>query len=397
MRIKPLKGMVEGSDTVDKRVPFLALSTAQLAQASDLKDVSSQIVAAAAQLTGAEKAALFLLDESDGLTAVKTTDDSAFETDEFSRVVARQAIKNQDMLVEFVGFQESSYDANLCVSLCVCEKCFGAIYVAKRPYTTPFTNDDLSFLITFANQAASIINGFQLAETVERKTDEKSEFVSHVSHELRLPMTSIKGYTDLMKGGMVGELNEQQNQFLEVIQRNLQRMSTLISDLADMNRFENGRLHLDNKEIDLGQLIDNVADGFRELAQAREQTLSVDVDQALPLIKGDPQRVKQILSNLVRNAHQYSSNGGMILIKAAQQDEKFATIAISDNGIGIDEADKEKIYEPFYRAEHEAVRAQQGWGLGLSIAKHLIEAQGGILACESKLNEGSTFRFTLPL
>ncbi len=260
-----------------------------------------------------------------------------------------------------------------------------------------FTKDDEHFVKRLANKTAVAIHNAQLYEAVKKADKAKSDFISLVSHELRLPMTSIKGYTDLMMSGMAGELNDQQAQFLDVIKRNLGRMNALISDLADINRIEGGRLHLEPAEIDVGQIIQDVTESFQEAMTARNQTVVIDIADDLGLVYADPNRVSQILTNLVSNAQKYGGEGGNILIKANQTSERIASVSVIDSGLGINEEDQKKLFTQFFRSEQPEVRSQTGWGLGLSIVKRLVEAQGGSIDCQSKLGEGSTFTFTLPI
>lgn len=259
-----------------------------------------------------------------------------------------------------------------------------------------FQDEDEQFVIRLASKAAVALQNAQLYEDVKKATKAKSDFISLVSHELRLPMTSIKGYTDLLITGMTGPLNEQQSEFLQVIKRNLTRMNTLISDLANINRIESGRLQLELAEIDVGQAINDVVDSFRKPVEEKGQSIVIDIADDLETIYADQNRVGQILTNLVSNAHKYSDEGDSILIKARQLNDAQAQIAIIDTGFGISEDDQARLFSQFFRSEQAEIRAQAGWGLGLSIVKYLVEAQDGKIDCQSILGEGSTFTFTLP-
>lgn len=256
--------------------------------------------------------------------------------------------------------------------------------------------DDVAFVERLADRAAVAIQNSRLYEEIRAANKAKSEFISIVTHELRLPMTSIKGYTDLLAGGMAGSLNDQQQQFLEVIRRNLTRMSTLISDLSDINRIESGRMKFERKAFFLQDVMEDVADSLREAIALRQQTLTIDVPPGLAPIYADPARVSQVLSNLVSNAHKYTPDGGHILVRADAQGTAVQ-IAVLDNGIGISEPDQQKLFTQFFRSENRAVREQAGWGLGLSIVRKLVEAQGGQISFDSTLGKGSTFTFTVPL
>lgn len=266
----------------------------------------------------------------------------------------------------------------------------------ENQHSDEINTDDIAFVERLADRAAVAIENARLYEAVQAANKAKSDFVSLVTHELRLPMTSIKGYSDLLTSGMAGELNEQQQQFFAVIQRNLGRMSRLISDLADINRVESGRMKFEKKQINLPPIVEDVVDNLREAINGRNQTISLNLSTDLPTVYADPTRLSQVLTNLISNAHKYTPDDGHIEIQAHATNGQVQ-VDISDNGLGISEADQEKLFTQFFRAESAAVRQQQGWGLGLSIVKKIIEAQGGTISFASELGTGSTFSFTIPL
>ena len=233
--------------------------------------------------------------------------------------------------------------------------------------------------------------------TVEQELAQaKSEFVSIVSHELRTPMTSIKGYTDLMLKGAVGALNEQQFRFLSTIKANTDRMADLVQDLLDISRIEAGRIRLNLEDLDMRQIVREVSDTVAEAIRSQDLTLEIDVAPSLPEVHADKNRIIQVLLNLVSNAYRYTSAGGKITL-AVYPVEGGVQVDVSDTGIGIPEHEQEAIFERFYRADHPIVRQQTGTGLGLPIARSLIEMHRGKLWLKSQVNRGSTFSFTLPL
>lgn len=256
--------------------------------------------------------------------------------------------------------------------------------------------EDVAFVERLADRAAVAIKNAQLYEQINAANDAKSEFVSLVAHELRVPMTSIKGYADLIVSGVAGPLNEQQVQFLEVIRRNLLRMSTLISDLSDINRIESGRMKFENKAFDIRETVEDVTGSLKERIEARQQTLDIKVDDKVSDVYADPTRIAQVLTNLVSNANKYTLDGGQIFVRVTCAD-RSAIIAVQDTGIGISEEDQKMLFTQFFRAEDHEVRDQPGWGLGLSIVRKMVEAQGGQIEFESELGKGSTFTFTVPL
>ena len=256
--------------------------------------------------------------------------------------------------------------------------------------------EDIAFVERLADRAAVAIKNAKLYQAIHAANKAKSDFISLVAHELRVPMTSIKGYTDLMNAGLAGPLSDQQKQFLEVIRRNLTRMSSLISDLSDINHIESGRMKFDRKPFDLREVVADVADSLRERINTRQQSLHIDIEDELPLVFADATRIGQVISNLMSNANKYTPEGGEIVVRA-WPNGRSAYVSIQDNGLGISEEDQQKLFTQFFRAEDKAVREQPGWGLGLSIVRRMVEAQDGEITFESELGAGSTFTFTVPL
>lgn len=257
-------------------------------------------------------------------------------------------------------------------------------------------DEDLAFLERLADRAAVAIENARLYEEIQAAHQAKSDFVSMVTHEMRLPMTAIKGYADLMAGEMVGPLNSQQHDFLQVIQRNLSRMSSLIRDLSEINRLESGKMQFENEPFGLDEVVEDVMATIQEAVNGRSQTLAANIAPTLPLIFADPRRAGQILANLVSNAHKYTPEGGSITIQASH-DEKMAHVSVRDTGVGISADDQTKLFSQFFRSESRFVRKQSGWGLGLYIVKRMVEAQGGEIRFASQEGQGTVFTFTLPL
>ena len=258
-----------------------------------------------------------------------------------------------------------------------------------------FQEQDVVFVERLADRAAVAIENARLYQALEQADQAKSDFISLVTHELRVPMTSIRGYTDLLLGEMAGPLNESQREFLQTVRRNLERMSVLIRDLSDINRIETGRMKFEMAVFDLRDAVENVVDDLREAIESKDQTIATSLPDELPAVYADRTRINQVLANLLSNANKYTPQGGAITVDVQSRDD-HALVAVVDDGIGISEENQAKLFTQFFRAEDEAVREQTGWGLGLSIVKKLVEAHGGEVGFESKLGEGSTFTFTVP-
>ena len=235
------------------------------------------------------------------------------------------------------------------------------------------------------------------AETplVSQIVQEQSRFVSVITHELRIPMTSIKGYADLLRQGVVGPLNEQQLNFIDVISSNVERMSALVSDLSDITRIQDGRLKIDPGVLSLSHCVDEALLKLRPKINAKNQVLEIDIPGNISPAFADQSRVVQVLANLISNAWKFTPPGGRIRIHAQEQGPKLL-IEVNDTGIGISKQDQSRLFDQFFRSEDPAVREQPGWGLGLSLTKLFIERMGGEIGFQSTLGSGSTFWITLP-
>lgn len=269
----------------------------------------------------------------------------------------------------------------------------GLIAVQKNQ---TFTEQESLFLSRLAARAANAIENARLYDAVQHANQEKNRFISVISHELRIPMTSIRGYTDLLRQQVAGPVNEQQRSFLETIRNNVDRMAALVSDLSDISRIESGRLKLEPRWLNLAQLVEETTMSLRPRLDEKGHQLYAEIAPDLPEIYADPTRVSQVLTNLLTNAIKYTPSGGSIWVRARQQGE-FISVEVQDSGIGIAPEDQKRLFEQFFRAEDQAVREEQGWGLGLNVTKQLVELMGGNIGFSSQPRQGSTFWFTLPL
>lgn len=221
----------------------------------------------------------------------------------------------------------------------------------------------------------------------------KSEFVSMVSHELRTPLTSIEGYVDLLQEEAGPTLTAEQRESLATIGSNAERLLALINDLLDLSRIEAGRIELHRSAVEAPRLIQDVQRALRPLIESKRQQLVLDMTDAVPAIWADPDRVTQILTNLVSNANKYTPAGGRITI-AARPDGPFARIDIQDTGRGLSPEEQAQLFTRFFRAR--AAGGPGGTGLGLVITRLLVEAHGGRIAVASAPETGATFSVWLP-
>jgi signal transduction histidine kinase/putative methionine-R-sulfoxide reductase with GAF domain len=267
------------------------------------------------------------------------------------------------------------------------------------------TEEDISFLNRLSDHAAIAIANAQLYDEVQAANEAKSEFVSFVAHELKNPMTSIKGYSELLAGGKVGAINDMQANFLQTIRSNVERMSTLVSDLNDNSKIEAGRLRLDFKAVGMPEVVDDVIRSTRRQLEDKKQIVEVNLPDKLPSVWADRTRVGQVLTNLVSNAHKYTPEEGTIIVGAEQTTNQWdlegaASVVhlwVRDTGIGISAEDQSKIFQKFFRSDDQKAREAPGTGLGLNITKSLVEMQGGRIWFESEFRKGTTFHITIPV
>ncbi len=243
----------------------------------------------------------------------------------------------------------------------------------------------------------------QAEETLKTANDElkrldqmKSDFISTVSHELRTPLTSIKNAVDLLASARAGAVNEQQERFLKMAVRNIDRLAWIVNDLLDLSKIEAGKMKFRFKEEDMRSVIQHVITTFQPQAEGNSLTLAMDCPQDLPTVYADAFRIEQILCNLLSNAIKFTSAGGTVRV-TARRNEEMLEVCTADTGKGIPLEDHAKIFERFYQTGDSLMRTTQGTGLGLAITQQLVESHGGTIWLESEVGQGSRFYFTLPV
>jgi signal transduction histidine kinase len=234
-----------------------------------------------------------------------------------------------------------------------------------------------------------------LERRIQVDNEKRYKFISLVAHELRLPMTSIMGYTDLLRKGVVGPVNDQQITFLNIIRNSVERMAALVADLSDLNKMETAKFKLVVAELSLNACLEEVVHNLQPKFSEKKQILGVEIPANLPDVYADRIRVVKVVTNLLNNACMYTPEGGRVDLITRLEDQQVR-VEVSDTGIGISPEDQTHLFQQFFRSEDAKVREQQGWGLGLSVVKGLVELMGGEVGAESRPGIGSTFWFTLP-
>jgi signal transduction histidine kinase len=261
----------------------------------------------------------------------------------------------------------------------------------------------VDLLKTLAAQSAIAIQNARLFQALEEKSQEleaasrhKSEFLANMSHELRTPLNAIIGFSEVLGERMFGELNDKQAEYVEDILSSGRHLLALINDILDLSKVEAGRMELELTRFDLPAAIGSAVILVRERATRHGLALEVSVDDRLGLFVGDERKIRQVLLNLLSNAVKFTPEGGRIAVRAAPADGT-AEVSVSDTGIGIAPEDQEAIFQEFRQVGTDYARKREGTGLGLALARRFVDLHGGRIWVKSRLGEGSTFTFTLPV
>jgi signal transduction histidine kinase/uncharacterized protein YdhG (YjbR/CyaY superfamily) len=281
------------------------------------------------------------------------------------------------------------------------DQLFGALVIVRRERGA-FSPEAVATLQTFATPSALAIQNARLFEEIADKSREleaasrhKSEFLANMSHELRTPLNAIIGYSELLEeeagdldgGRLVPDLQK--------IATAAKHQLSLINDILDLSKIEAGRMELEATDFDLADTIDNALTLVRERATRRGITLGREIDDAVGVVRGDERKVKQVLLNLLSNAIKFTPEGGRIDVRAAVNGG-LVEVSVADTGVGIAPDDQEAVFEEF-RQVGTADKKVEGTGLGLALARKVVELHGGRIWVTSQVGHGSTFTFTLPV
>lgn len=233
-------------------------------------------------------------------------------------------------------------------------------------------------------------------EKIVRANKIRSEFISIVSHQFRSPLGAIRWAADLLKGQRIGSLSDKQKEFVENIQKNNERMLMLVNDLLDVSRISNGKMEVMPREFAIDEIVKQAVTDYNLISRVQDISILLNIEDGIPLVFADPNRIKIAIQNLVDNAVKYTKNKGEISISIARLKDNIL-FKIEDSGVGIPKSQQDKVFDKFFRSDNALKNEIVGTGLGLYIVKAAIESNSGKIWFESKEGRGSKFYFTLPI
>ena len=235
----------------------------------------------------------------------------------------------------------------------------------------------------------------RLYREVETASQHKSDFLANMSHELRTPLNAIIGFSQVLREGMVGDVNEKQREYLDDILSSGQHLLSLINDVLDLSKVEAGQVELQVAPFSLQDALERGVSMVREQATTEGVQVTLHKNGSLDVVSGDERRMSQVIFNLLSNAVKFTPTGGQVDVSAKRINGEMR-VSVADSGPGIAAEDLDRIFEEFQQTEAGA-RQLEGTGLGLALSKRFVEMHGGRIWCESEVGKGSTFEFTLPL
>jgi signal transduction histidine kinase len=287
----------------------------------------------------------------------------------------------------------------VCAPLIVGDETLGVLSLYNLRQPGSFDDRALAFVEVLANLIALAISNAELAAKQERirALEEanrfKSEVIASLAHDMRTPLASIKGYSTalLMEDARFDATS--QREFLEIIDEECDHLTSIIHEMLESSLIEGGQLVLNLEPVILPRLVGAVVEEFKH--RSRQHRILVDFPRRFPIIDADPYRVQQIVRNLLDNAIKYSSEGSLIVIRSLVRPTEVE-VSVSDQGVGISPEDLNRLFEKFFRVNLTSGKQVPGTGLGLPIARAIVEMHGGRIWAESKVGEGTTLYFTLP-
>jgi signal transduction histidine kinase len=393
----------------------LAEIRSRLAGSPTLPELLEELANLAAELTKSEAAWLLLYDDESNqlqFEALSSTlpQDLPTSSDRFDLGLARWSFNNRKPLIvqdtagdervdgrleDMLGFPLRS---SLSAPLIYRDEPFGVIETINKRDNAHYTQDDQELLETFNVLITMIMEGQDLQEELDQVKRElenldrmKSDFIAITSHELRTPLGLILGHATFLKE-MIPEQFEEQ---IDVIISSCIRLKKITEDLSAIAHQEQGKSRVRVAPFSVKEMIEEATARFEALAEVRAIELAFDLPDDPLTVEGEKEKIEVALSNIIENAISFTDEGGQVGIKAEAVGDKVQ-VFVADTGIGIPEGDLERVFDRFYQVESHLTRRHEGMGLGLSIARTMIEMHNGEIWCESKEGVGSIFGFSLP-
>jgi signal transduction histidine kinase len=387
-----------------------------LSNTLELGPLLTSIVNAACELTLSEASSIFLYEEETGLLKFIAAPKNHFETVKRIRVPLENSVagqcftQSQPVIIQndqpdHTIFREVDHSLDfetrsiLAVPLVYRHKTIGVLEAVNKRNNAHYTVDDVTILDTLASQTAIALQNNLLGEEAQQAYDQlldldemKAEFIAITSHELRTPLGLILGYASVLKDALQDEESRAQ---LDVIIHNANRLKEIAEDLVNADQPVHSRTREQKQRLDLNLLIEDVAASFQEDAREKQISLRVDQPQSAVWLKGEGEKIAIALSNLIKNALSFTDRGGHVLVQVEDL-PGYARVSVVDDGIGIPSAELNRVFDRFYQVESHMTRRHGGMGLGLSVAKVMIEMHNGYIWVESQEGKGSRFSFLLP-
>jgi len=403
-------------DTPSRRLERLTMIGRELSTAADLDQVLQSILAAATELTSSDAASILALDEESNslrFMALSSRQQNTLETVSvpLDRSIAGIVFsQKKTAAVNDVGKspfhfksadQVSGYQTHTLVAAPILfrNESLGVIEVVNKSNGADYTGDDVTILEMLASQAAIAVQNTRLQKLMEKTQNDnkrldkmKSDFVAITSHELRTPLGLIIGHSTFLRELIDEEYRDQ----LDAIIKSAMRLKEIIENMSSMDNFQSGMSVVRQRTVSVRRLILDTIVTYRQDAENKKLKLDLDLADSDLMIEGDAQKIGVAITNLINNAITYTNEGGHVFI-VSEQVPGYVKVSVIDDGIGIPLKDLPHIFDRFYQVESHLTRKHGGMGLGLSVAKMMVEMHGGRIWAESNEGKGSIFTMLLPL
>ena len=415
---------LEALQTTGLKVAALVELGMELGSQRDATKLLSRFCSTARHIIGARKSMLGIL--SDGgddlkyflINGLKDAQPIVYDRPPAHHSVLETIVKERkavlinhaeaDMHLEQLSPYNSPIQSLLGVPLMSATEVYGWLLLLEKHNDDEFSAEDEQMATTLAAQAATAYENALFSELLQQNAEEldrtrreqlemKDQFISHVSHELRSPLTALHQFTTILLDGLAGGINDEQREYLEIILRNSLQLRDMIDDLLEVTRAEAGKLTIEPQPIALCDLFHPMIQTYERRAAERGVTLGTSCPSDLPLVQADPNRIGQVFSNLLDNALKFTTHGAISISGSRDERDEFVRIAVADTGCGISAGCLPKVFDRLYQSPNTLESSRKGLGLGLHICKHLVELHGGRIWVESKENEGTTVFFTVPV